>query len=86
MALSFSNMIVGGDPEPIKGEPLTFSGQKNSFAELLQSVMAPTEVVTESIEPAVTGTLLKSETNEAEELFSELRVSKYVLDMYDSNR
>lgn len=85
MAIQFSNLIVGGDT-PVKGEPLTFSGQKNSFKELMQTVFTPTENVAETVDPASTGTLLKSETEEAEILFGDIRVSNYVLDMYDSNK
>jgi hypothetical protein len=47
--------------------------------------LAPTEDVTENADLVPTA-ILKSETVEAEELFSDIRVSKYVLDIHDLNK
>jgi hypothetical protein len=85
MGITFSNMIIGEQVVATQPTPVTFSGQGNSFAELLQKALAPTEDVTENADLVPTA-ILKSETVEAEELFSDIRVSKYVLDIHDLNK
>jgi len=85
MGITFSNMIIGEQVVATQSTPVTFSGQGNSFTELLQKALAPTEDVTENADLVPT-TILKSETVEAEELFSDIRVSKYVLDIHDLNK
>ena len=84
MGIKFSNMIIGAQVVETQPTPVTFSGQGNSFKVLLQNAFAPTEEdVTENVDSV---TILKSETEEAEELFSDIRVSNYVLDMHDLNK
>lgn len=85
MGLKFSNMIIGEQVVETQPTPVTFSGQGNSFKELLQKALAPTEDVTENVDLVPT-TILKSETVEAEELFSDIKVSQYVLDIHDLNK
>jgi hypothetical protein len=86
MGIKFSNMIINEEVVETQPTPITFSGQKNSFKELLQTALAPTEDVTEIEESEEEVTILKRETDEAEELFSDIRVSKYVLDMHVLNK
>jgi len=84
MGIKFSNMIIGEQVVETQPTPVTFSGQGNSFKELLQTALAPTEDVTGNAD--LVSTVLKSETIEAEELFSDIRLSKYVLDIHDLNK
>lgn len=79
MAIIFGNMNIKdpAEPQPV---PATLSGnlrdnlKEEIEAALAQSVAEPSD------------TILKSETEEAEELFSDIRVSQYVLDMHDLNK